>query len=150
MQMQGDFTVKADREAAFNFLVDPEKISRYLPDLEEVQIEDENNFTVKAKVGISFIRGTMTMKLQIAEKHAPERAKVVGQGAGMSSVVDMVTDFSLEEVGAGETKVTWSGDLQVGGKLASFGGGGMMERVASQNLEKFVSGIQEGIASLNE
>ena len=59
MQLNGSFTVNADRAEAFQFLVDPERVTRYMPDVEGVEIEDENNFTVKAKVGISHIRGTM-------------------------------------------------------------------------------------------
>jgi carbon monoxide dehydrogenase subunit G len=150
MHLEGEFTVQADQKKAYQFLVDPDLITRSMPDVQEVEIEDENNFTVKAKVGISHIRGTMVMKLRIAEKKEPVSAKVVGQGAGMASVVDMTTIFTLEKAGEGETRITWSGEMKVGGKLASFGAGGLMERVAKKNLEKFVSGIQEGIEAIKE
>ena len=68
----------------------------------------------------------------------------------MASVVDMTTIFTLEKAGEGETRITWSGEMNIGGKLASFGAGGLMERVAKKNLEKFVSGIQEGIQAIKE
>ncbi len=148
MQLSGTFTVKADRVEAYQFLVDPERITRYLPDVEEVEIEDENNFTVTAKVGISHIRGSMVMKLALTDKNEPVSAKVTGQGTGMASVVDMITSFELEEAGEGMTTINWSGDVSVGGKLAAFGAGGLMERVAKKNLEKFVSGIQKGIEDI--
>ena len=148
MQLNGSFTVKADRTEAYQFLVDPERITRYLPDVEEVEIEDENNFTVTAKVGISYIRGSMVMKLALTEKNEPVSAKVTGQGTGMASVVDMTTTFGLEEAGEGLTTINWSGDVKVGGKLAAFGAGGLMESVAKKNLEKFVSGIQKGIEEI--
>ena len=150
MRLEGEFTVQADQERAYQFLIDPDLITRSMPDVQEVEIEDENNFTVKAKVGISHIRGTMVMKLRIAEKKEPVSAKVVGQGSGMASVVDMTTNFTLEKAGEGETRITWSGEMNIGGKLASFGAGGLMERVAKKNLEKFVSGIQEGIQAIKE
>ena len=150
MRLEGEFTVQADQERAYQFLVDPAQITRSMPDVQEVEIEDENNFTVKAKVGISHIRGTMVMKLHIAEKKKPVSAKVVGQGAGMASVVDMTTIFTLESTGEGETQITWSGEMTIGGKLASFGAGGLMERVAKKNLEKFVAGIQKGIQAIKE
>lgn len=150
MRLEGEFTVQADQERAYQFLVDPEKITRSMPDVQEVEIEDENNFTVKAKVGISHIRGTMVMKLKIVEKKAPVSAKVVGQGSGMASVVDMTTIFTLEKTEEGETRITWSGEMNIGGKLASFGAGGLMERVAKKNLEKFVTGIQQGIDAIKE
>jgi hypothetical protein len=149
MLLEGDFIVKADREKAYGFLVDPEQVGNHLPDVEELDIEDQDNFTVKAKVGVSYIKGSMVMKLQILDKEPPVSAKVVGRGSGLASVVDMTTHFNLEEAGAGETKINWSGEVAVGGKLASFGGGGLLERVAKKNLEKFVAGIQEGIEGMD-
>ena len=119
-----------------------------MPDVEEVEIEDENNFTVKAKVGISHIRGTMVMKLRLTDKVEPVSAKVIGSGSGMASVVDTITSFTLEEAGEGMTTINWTGDVKVGGKLAAFGAGGLMERVAKKNLEKFVAGIQTGIEAI--
>ena len=148
MQLKGSFTVKANQAEAYQFLVDPERLTRYLPDVEEVKIEDENNFTVTAKVGISHIRGSMVMKLSLTEKNEPVSAKVTGQGTGMASVVDMTTTFDLEEAGEGMTTINWSGDVKVGGKLAAFGAGGLLERVAKKNLEKFVTGIQTGIEAI--
>jgi len=148
MQLKGSFTVKADRTEAYQFLVDPERVTRYMPDVEGLEIEDENNFTVKAKVGISHIRGTMVMKLRLTDKVKPVSAKVIGSGSGMASVVDTITSFTLEEAGEGMTTINWSGDVKVGGKLAAFGAGGLMERVAKKNLEKFVTGIQTGIEAI--
>ncbi len=149
MLLEGDFTVQAAREKAYGFLVDPEQVGNHLPDVEELDVEDHENFTVKAKVGVSYIKGSMVMKLQILDKEPPVSAKVVGKGSGLASVVDMTTHFKLEEVGAGETKIHWSGEVAVGGKLASFGGGGLLERVAKKNLEKFVAGIKAGIEAMD-
>jgi len=149
MLLEGDFTVQAAREKAYGFLVDPEQVGNHLPDVEELDVEDHENFTVKAKVGVSYIKGSMVMKLQILDKEPPVSARVVGKGSGLASVVDMTTHFKLEEVGAGETKIHWSGEVAVGGKLASFGGGGLLERVAKKNLEKFVAGIKAGIEAMD-
>ena len=147
MELEGSFTVRSGRKDAYNFLISPDKITGCLPDVEEVHIEDENNFTVKAKVGVSFIRGIMEMKIQLLDKKEPESAKVLGKGSGLSSVVDMTTTFTLNEVGPKETKIDWASTVAVGGKLASFGGGGLLERVAKKNVEKFVEGVQQGISA---
>ncbi|MBI4456041.1 MAG: carbon monoxide dehydrogenase subunit G [Acidobacteria bacterium] len=147
MQLEGTFTVKAGRTAAYRFLIDPSQFARHMPDLEEVKVEDENHFTMKAKVGISHIKGTMSMKLELVEKEEPVSAKVIGKGAGLASVVDMVTTFKLEEAEGGMTKIRWFGEASVGGKIAALGGG-LLERLAKKNLEKFIAGIQQGIESL--
>ena len=147
MQMDGSFTVKADRTEAYQFLIDPQRFAPFLPDIEGFEIHDENNFTMKAKVGVSHIKGTMVMKMTLVEKEAPSRAKLSGKGSGLASVVDMTTSFTLEDADGAMTKVSWTGEAVVGGKLAAIGGG-LMEKLAKKNLVKFVDGIQKGIEAL--
>lgn len=147
MQLEGTFTVKANRAEAYRFLIDPNRLARHMPDVEDVQVEDENNFTLKAKVGVSHIKGTMTMKLKLVEKEEPLRARMIGKGSGLASVVDMVTTFKLEETGDGMTSIRWSGEASIGGKLASMGGG-LLDRLAKKNVEKFIAGVQEGLQAL--
>ena len=65
MKLDGRFSVRGAREDVYAFLTDPRKVSRHMPDVQEVEIEDDDHFTVKARVGISHIKGTMTMKLAI-------------------------------------------------------------------------------------
>jgi carbon monoxide dehydrogenase subunit G len=147
MQMEGSFTVKAGRLEAYRFLIDPARFAVHMPDVEEVTVQDETHFTMKAKVGVSHIKGTMTVKLELVEKVEPERAKIVGKASGLASVVDLVTGFELEEADNGMTRIQWKGEATVGGKLAALGGG-LMERLAKKNLEKLVAGIQHGIEEL--
>ena len=144
MQLEGTFEVKASQLEAFRFLIDPTRLGRHMPDVQEVHVEDENNFTLMAKVGVSHIKGTMAMKLRLVEKQEPVSAKLVGKGSGLASVVDMVTCFTLEDAGGGLTRIRWQGEATIGGKLAALGGG-LMERLAKKKLEKFVAGIQAGI-----
>jgi carbon monoxide dehydrogenase subunit G len=145
VHLEGRFSVKAERGAVYDFLTDPRKMSRHMPDVKEVEIEDSDHFTVKAKVGISHIRGTMVMKLAITERKPPISTTVTGKGAGLASVVDMVTSFTLETSEGGETVVNWHGDLNVAGKLAAFGPQGLLDRMGRQNVEKFIDGIKSGI-----
>jgi uncharacterized protein len=147
MHLDGAFAVKIRQIEAYRFLIDPSRIAKHMPDVEEVQIENENNFVLKAKVGVSHIKGTMTMKLQVVEKQEPTSAKVIGKGTGMASVIDMVTNFTLDDAGEGMTLIRWSGEANIGGKLASLGGG-LLERMAKKNVEKFIAGIQEGLENM--
>lgn len=62
MHYEGSFEVPASKEKVFSFLTDPKKVTTIFPDVENVKVIDENNFTLKAKVGISFIRGTLDVK----------------------------------------------------------------------------------------
>ena len=148
MHLEGQFTVAADRAAVYDFLTDPARVSRYMPDVEHVDIQDNDNFSVKARVGISHIKGTMVMKLAITDRRPPISTTVVGQGTGLASVVDMVTGFTLDTDASGGTIVNWQGDVKVSGKLAAFGPQGLLDRMGKKNVDRFIAGIKSGIEEL--
>jgi carbon monoxide dehydrogenase subunit G len=144
MHLEGAFGVEADRKAVFEFLTDPRRVSRHIPDVRDVEVHDADHFTIKAMVGISHIKGPMAMKLTITERRPPVSTTMTGKGSGLASVVDMVTSFTLETSDGG-TIVKWRGDVNVAGKLAAFSPQGLLDRMARQNVEKFIEGIRMGV-----
>ena len=148
MQLEGQFSVKAARDEVYAFLTDPYSVSRHMPDVKDVQVEDGDHFTVKARVGISHIKGLMVMKLAITDRQPPISTTVTGKGTGLASVVDMVTSFVLEATDSGETLVNWRGEVNVAGKLAAFGSQGLLDRMARKNIDTFIEGIKSGIEEL--
>jgi carbon monoxide dehydrogenase subunit G len=147
MHLEGQFTVAAPLPAVYAFLTDPAAVSRHMPDVQEAIIEDQDHFTITARVGVSHIKGLMTMKLEIRDRQPPISTTVVGKGSGLASVVDMVTGFRLEDAPAGGTVVHWNGDVKIGGKLAAFGPQGLLDRIARKNVDAFIEGIRAGLAS---
>lgn len=146
MRLEGQFRVKAAQDKVYDFLTDPTQVSRHMPDVKEVEVQDRDHFTVKARVGISHIKGTMVMKLTITDRQPPTSTTVIGKGTGLASVVDMVTGFTLQ-ADNGETVVNWTGDVTVSGSLASFGPQGLLDRMARKNVETFIEGIRTGIGA---
>jgi len=147
VKLEGQFSVTAVREVVYEFLTDPHRVSRHMPDVQEVDVEDSDHFTVKARVGVSHIKGTMVMKLAIKDRQPPISTTVVGKGSGLASVVDMVTSFTLASADNGDTIVNWQGDVTIAGKLAAFGPQGLLDRMAKKNVETFIEGIKSGLNS---
>jgi carbon monoxide dehydrogenase subunit G len=145
MRLEGQFRVRAAQDKVYDFLTDPRKVSRHMPDVKEVEVEDNDHFTVKARVGISHIKGTMVMRLTITDRQPPTSTTVIGKGTGLASVVDMVTGFTLQPAESGETVVNWTGDVTVSGSLAAFGPQGLLDRMARKNVETFIEGIRSGL-----
>jgi carbon monoxide dehydrogenase subunit G len=115
-----------------------------MPDVKNVVIDDADHFTVTARVGISHIKGDVTMKLAIQDRQPPISTTVVGKGSGLASAMDMVTGFTLEETSSG-TVVHWRGEVTISGKLAAFGPQGLLDRIARKNVEIFIEGIRAGL-----
>jgi carbon monoxide dehydrogenase subunit G len=145
MHLDGQFTVSGSQADVYAFLTDPRKVSGHLPDVTAVDIHDADHFTVTARVGVSHIRGTMTMKLEIRDRQPPVSTTIVGKGSGLASMVDLVTSFRLEPADASETMVHWQGEVTISGKLAAFGPQGLLERLARKNIDAFIDGIRAGL-----
>jgi carbon monoxide dehydrogenase subunit G len=144
VHLDGEFTVSASRPDVYAFLTDPARVTRHMPDVRNVVIDDTDHFTVTARVGISHIKGDVTMKLAIQDRQPPISTTVAGKGSGLASAVDMVTSFTLEETASG-TVVHWRGDMTISGKLAAFGPQGLLDRIARKNVEILIEGIRAGL-----
>jgi len=139
----GEFVVNRKRDEVYGFLTDPQRFAPLLPEYQGMTQEDATHFTVKVKVGISYIRGIAEVKMNLAEAAPPDHAVYKGQGnvAGGSST--MTAGFNLQEVPEG-TKVNWSGEAQVFGKLASVAGG-LLEPLAKKNVEHLINGLKNAL-----
>jgi carbon monoxide dehydrogenase subunit G len=154
MHLEGHFTVTAPQADVYEFLTDPSKVSRHMPDVTDVTIDDPDHFTVTARVGVAHIKGSMVVKLEIRDRRPPVGTTVVGRGSGLASIVDMVTSFTLEPNPGTRssdldqsTTVHWRADVTISGKLAAFGPQGLLDRIARRNIDAFVGGIRAGLLS---
>ena len=136
----GEFTVKRKVDEVYDFLADPNRFGPLLPDFQGLTVADERNFAVKVKVGISHIRGTADVKLRLAEAERPRRLAYQGKGSLVGGAVDFTAGFNLEEAAEG-THVTWKGEVQVFGILASVAGA-LLKPLAQKNAQKAIDGLQ--------
>ncbi|MDA4122091.1 MAG: carbon monoxide dehydrogenase subunit G [Thaumarchaeota archaeon] len=136
MHYDGTFDVKAPKEKVYDFITDPKKITTIFPDVSAVKVLDADNFTLKAKVGMSFIRGTMDVKGSVAEKKKPTSARMKARGNGLNSSVDLDSLFTMEDGPQGGTHVTWSADAKISGMMASIG-----SRLIESQADKYVKQI---------
>jgi len=141
---EGSFEVTAPPGQVFRFLTDPRKVLSAIPDIESIEVNDPTSFTLKARVGISFIRGSITMKFTLLDSREPSYAKLVGKGSGINSTVDMETSFTIEEKGDGSL-VRWSVDVKLGGLLAGMGSH-LIEPIASKYITQIITGIKEKLS----
>ncbi|MFP3191469.1 MAG: carbon monoxide dehydrogenase subunit G [Thermoproteota archaeon] len=141
MHYEGSLEVNRSIKEVYDFLINPKEISTIVPDLESLEVIDQNNFNMKAKVGVAFIKGTMSLKFQIIEKQEPRHAKIVGSGTGLQSSVNLNLSFDLQELSENSTLIKWSADVQLGGLIASVGSR-LIDSTAKKYIEKLVEGIK--------
>lgn len=131
LHFEGIKTIAASREKVWQFLVDPHAISRCLPDVQQLEVQDEGKFKAVVRVGVSFIRGNFAFDIAMPERIAPSHARITGRGGGLGSAVDVESTVDLSDGPAGTTELRWAADVVVSGTIAGVG-----SRLLSSTVEK--------------
>ena len=139
----GEFEVPRKPEEVYEFLTDPQKFGPLLPDFQGMTVQDATHFTVKVNVGISYIKGTADVKMELAQAERPRRAQYKGQGSVAGGNVSLIAGFDLAPNGTG-TKVAWQGEAQIFGRLISVAGG-LLEPLGKKNVQKLIDGLQAAL-----
>jgi carbon monoxide dehydrogenase subunit G len=143
IKLGGEFEVKKTPEEVYDFLTDPNKFASLLPDFQGLAVQDATHFTVKVNVGISYIKGTAEVKMELAEARRPQRAQYKGRGSMSGGNVGVVAGFDLAPIATG-TKVNWQGEAQIFGGLASVAGG-MLEPLGKKQVQKLIDALQTAL-----
>ncbi len=141
---KGDFVVGRPPREVFDFLTDPERFAPLLPHFESVERQPDGSFVVKLKVGVSHIRGTATVRLKLEEKEPPRKATYRGTGSLAGGTVNLGAGFELDEVAEG-TRVNWSGQAQVFGRIASIARG-LLEPLTKRNIQALIDSLQGALS----
>lgn len=143
IKFNGDFEIKRQPEEVYDFLTDPAKFAPLLPEYQGMSVEDPTHFTVKVNVGVSHIKGTASVKMQLTEAQRPNRAQYKGSGSVAGGNVSLVAGFDLSGFNSG-TKVAWQGEAQIFGRLTSVAGG-LLEPLGRKQVQKLIDALQAAL-----
>ncbi|MBI3013938.1 MAG: SRPBCC family protein [Candidatus Tectomicrobia bacterium] len=147
MELEGEFLVPLSRQVVYNFFMDPHKFGKAIPDVEELNVLDNDSFMARVRVGISYIKGSLGMQFERVAAEDGQAATYRGKGLGMGSFAEVEASFRLEDLQDGGTRVKWRGEAKIGGRLAGMGGG-LLEPVARKNTTRFITAIEAGLRDM--
>jgi uncharacterized protein len=143
IKLNGDFEVARLPEEVFDFLTDPNRFCPLLPEFQGLTVQDPQHFNVKVKVGVSYIKGTADVKMEITQADRPTRAQYKGQGNVAGGGATVIAGFDLAPFNSG-TKVTWQGEAQIFGRLTSVAGG-LLEPLGKKQMQKLIDGLKTAL-----
>jgi carbon monoxide dehydrogenase subunit G len=117
IRSNGEFIVPGQRASVHAFLTDPSRFAPLLPDFKSLEIEDEKSFVVKLRVGVSNIRGTALIRLELCDNQPPEKAVFKGSGKLPGGAAELTAQFDLEDTGSGTDR--WQNCLYCGRSLGT-------------------------------
>jgi len=120
VKLEGTHQIEAPRERVYQALVDPEVLQRCIPGCERLERTGENSFAATIRAGVGSIKGVFDGNVRLEDLREPEHFRIVVEGKGAPGFLKGFGDLNLEQE-ENITNVNYSGDLQVGGTIASVG-----------------------------
>jgi carbon monoxide dehydrogenase subunit G len=141
---QGDFELLKNREEVYAMLTDPKRFAPLLPNIDHLEVHDDEEFTVQLKVGLAFIKSTATIRMALAESEPPRSAVYKGDGKVAGESLTIRAAFALDGNGP-RTGVHWKGEATLAGRLPA-AVANLMEPVARQSINTLIDSIKSALA----
>lgn len=140
MKIEGTHQLSAPRDRVFDALIDPAILQKCIPGCEHLEKTAENQYKAALAVGVGPIKGKFSANVTLHDLHRPERYSLSVDGTGQPGFVKGSGQLEFREEGQGTT-VAYSGDVNVGGLLASVGQR-MIQASANLMIGRFFSALE--------
>ena len=146
MKVTGTHMINAPRERLWRLLNDPAFLKACLPGCESLEATSPDQYQAVLTVGIAAVKGKYTGTVTLSEKEAPQRFQMRVEGKGTGGFMQGTGVLELAEDPPG-TKVTYQGDVQVGGPIASVGQR-LLDGAAKMMVGQFFTAVNAQVTAM--
>jgi uncharacterized protein len=145
VKLAGTAVLPASPEEVWSLLTDASRLARLLPGCERLDPDGPDRFKAAVKFGIAAISGKYAGTLEFAKKKPPHSLVLKLDGTGLPGFVKGEGSIELAPKG-GDTQLTYTGEAQVGGLIASVGQR-MLDAAARKIVQQFFDSAKAELAS---
>ena len=145
MKLAGTASLPAPPAEVWSLLTDASRLSRLLPGCERLEPDGPDRYKVAVKFGIAAISGKYAGTLEFSQKKPPHSLVLKMDGKGLPGFVKGEGRIDLAPKGS-DTELTYSGEAQVGGLIASVGQR-MIDAAARKIVQQFFESAKAELAS---
>ena len=120
MKVEGTHELHASPGRVYEALIDPAVLQRCIPGCERLERTAENAYSATLRTGVGSIKGLFTGNVRLEDLKPPSHFRINVDGKGQPGFLKGAGNIDLEE-SDGTTIVTYDGEAQVGGTIASVG-----------------------------
>jgi len=120
MKLSGSYQINLDKEKVWEALNDPKILKQSIPGCDEFIKNSDTNFSAKATNKIGPFNASFSGEIELQNLKPPHSYKITGSGNSPVGFAQGEADVKLETNNGG-TKLIYSVDAQVGGKIAQVG-----------------------------
>lgn len=121
MKLEGTYTFNAPREIVWETLMDPDALGKAVPGGEKLEKVGENQYDAALNVRVGPVNGKFDGNIELSEINEPDSYHMSVTGQGNAGFLNGEGDVSLSDTEDGNTLMTYTGEAQVGGKIAGVG-----------------------------
>jgi carbon monoxide dehydrogenase subunit G len=147
MHFEGTLSIRASREKVWDYLTDPEKVSKSAPGLESLEIvEPGKKFRATTSIGFGSVKVRFVNDVEWVDLDPPNMARMKAHGTAPGSGVDATTSMTLTDGQDGATELAWTADVSVVGTIASLAArlmGGVTKKLTTAFFESVRKEIEK-------
>jgi uncharacterized protein len=121
MKLEGDHIFKGPRNEVWDMFMDVDVLSSALPGMQKMEQIADDQFEGVLNLRIGPVSGVFSGKLTRTDLQPPEKCTLIVDGKGAPGFAKGTGNVVLSEQEDGTTLMTYDGDVQIGGTLASVG-----------------------------
>ena len=149
LEGSGAVEISAAPQEVWKKLLDPQTLSAVVPGCETLEQEGEDDYRASVKIGVAGIKGMYSARITIHEKTEARSARLTGSAFGSLGFGRGEGLLELEHIGNDRTRLTYSYQANVGGKVAAVGQR-MLGTVTKLLIGQFFKGFERELTSKQE
>ncbi|APA86065.1 carbon monoxide dehydrogenase subunit G [Paraburkholderia sprentiae WSM5005] len=143
MELSETHTLPVAQQQAWDALNDTEVLRACIPGCESIDPEGENAYLVTLSAAVGPVKARFKGRMQLTDIDAPNTYTIVFEGqGGAAGFAKGNTHVTLEADGDAATKLCYTANAQVGGKLAQIGSrlvDGAARKIAGEFFKRLVA-----------
>jgi carbon monoxide dehydrogenase subunit G len=143
LKITGSHALPFAPERSYGLLQDPAVLAEALPGVEKLERTGDGEYAMVMKMALAAFSGAFQGKVRILDPDPPVGYKLQVEGTGKLGFLKGLGDlkFAPAESGGG-TLVTYEGEVQIGGMLAS-AGSRLVDSTSKMMIKKFFERVIE-------
>jgi uncharacterized protein len=143
VKVEGTRTFSAPRETVWEVLNDPARMAKTMPGVESFEVQDETHWSAKVTIPLGLGGLKMSINFEKTEQRPIEYARLNAKGTGVGALMNMETQFHLDEERGG-TSMRWAADVRIAGPVGSMGQR-VLQPIVNQQVEQVLNALDAQI-----